>query len=913
MQSRSNHGQNVRWQLTFNIYGKSIAKLFALVSAFSLFAALSIQAQDTYTAQQDGQWVQFLDEELNLMSPRILELFANDFPDYLVSFNSGTWSETIGDVSGVGFAFPGVGANRRDVVQVGSYNIQLGVKSLEEALDANDLYLDLPTAYHIGTLTVDEGGCLTIHDGSRLCVLDSVNNEGSVLNEGLLLLFGENSPGILRSTGSFVNHGELVISNGTADFGDGDGYSGSGSIILDGNTVLDGKMQLDHGSEITVSGYHNLVKAHDMTVGSDEEGQGQLTLTGNGEGAEVQLTGALKFDENAVTRELVLRQMRAEVDTASYANIDRTVLQSGATLGGNGYENTSFDFSDQSFHDVRGVGSPQVFQADKINYGDGSTVYVNIGSGDYDKIMANAIRFADNDNEQVNVVLFNLGNHNARVIAEDIFSIRETISSEGDDELSESHETTGIQLGGDEIASASVNVDAFSNHAELVAENGSKIRFDSGKYGGNDVVTINDILVGTSSQSLGVDVTGMRYEPDTQTTDPGNDPLPVSANTHRIANAILDNMWGTQLYSAISANAGNDLDTFMGIAASLDPAIASVESATVQSSTMQFNRLIGNRLLASQASMVGGGFASQSQSNDVYRAQKRRTGFVNPSQEYRRMHSAFNSGLWLEGLGAYTNRDDKDGMLGFNGETYGFGVGYDRRISRNFLLGMAFGGTYSTKKVRHDMETSKSDNYIGSLYGCFDSGPWSLSLSGGYASANIRSHRVVQSIGTADGKRNGNTWFASTELAYRLDGRKCYLTPFYRFDFVGYHEDDYTETGQNINMAISSRNDTGLLQTVGFRIGTQFTNAVDWKIIPEVTAGWIHDYGDGEVTTTAQFVQGGPAFVLNGLSRVKERALVGLGLNVVVTPQFNVFARYDGELASCFCSHTGQVGMYLYF
>jgi outer membrane autotransporter protein len=481
---------------------------------------------------------------------------------------------------------------------------------------------------------------------------------------------------------------------------------------------------------------------------------------------------------------------------------------------------------------------------------------------------------------------------------------------EGEEDLPGIGETPGIQLGGEEIASATLHRNTDFNTAELVAENGSKITFESGQSNGRNVMTINDILVDARSQTLGVDVTGVPFESNPPRPWGG---LPVSANTQQIANTIIDNLYGTPLYYAIAAKAGNNLDVFLDIAAALDPAIASVETATVQSHTMQFNRLIGNRLQASQTSMTGRGLVSQSNTSHVYRAQNRMSGFSNNSNDYPRMNSAFNSGLWFEGLGAYTNRDDQNGMAGFSGETFGVGVGYDRQFGRRFLLGMALGGTYSNMKTRQNIGTSKSDHYIGSLYGSYDTGSWSVGLSGGYASASIKSHRFIPAIGIADGNRNGNTWFASTEVAYRLDGRKCYLTPFYRFDFVGCHEDAFTETGQNINMTVSARHDKGFLQTVGLRVGTQFTNAAGWKIIPELTAGWIHDYGDGEVTTTAQFVQGGPAFTLDGLARVRERALVGLGLNMVVTPQCHVFARYDGELASNYCQHIGQVGMSMYF
>jgi outer membrane autotransporter protein len=584
-----------------------------------------------------------------------------------------------------------------------------------------------------------------------------------------------------------------------------------------------------------------------------------------------------------------VNKLIANIDTASFANIDKTLVQNGATLKGIGNAGTSFLFETGAFHDIRGNQATQTFQADEIRYDNGSTVYANIGSASYDKIIANAIRF----NDQVNVVLFNLGNHNANVIADDLFSVRDDAA-------------TGIQLGDDGIELATPGMNA-NNTAQLVADNGATITFQSGSYSGYDMLVINDLLVGENGRTLGVDVTGMVYD--------ANPPLPwddpnLPGNTRQLANTIINNMYGTWLYSAIAANVGNDLDAFLDMAAALDPAIVSVESAAVQNNTMHFNRLIGNRIQASQTSSAGfAGHASRNTSSSIYRAQNR-SGNGSTNQ---RMSSRYDSGLWFEGITSYTNQDSINGVTGFSGETFGFGIGYDRKLNRRFLVGMAFGGTYGRLNARQNAGTSKSDNYIGSLYGCYDTGSLSIGMSGGYASADITSQRSIAGVGYAEGKRSGNTWFASTEVAYRHDLMKVYLSPFYRFDFVGYHEDAFTETGINMPMSFSAHNENGFLQTLGLRIGTQFTNVHDWKITPEITGGWIHDYGDGEITSTAQFVQGGPAIVLDGIARIKNRALVGMGLNIAVSPKCNLFAKYDGVLASKYCSHTGQAGMYLYF
>ena len=273
--------------------------------------------------------------------------------------------------------------------------------------------------------------------------------------------------------------------------------------------------------------------------------------------------------------------------------------------------------------------------------------------------------------------------------------------------------------------------------------------------------------------------------------------------------------------------------------------------------------------------------------------------------------SHFND-LWGEMHSSFVDQGDQKGIAGYSSNTLGFGVGFDRHVNKRLIVGFGFSGSFTEAEAKHDLGGTSADQYIISLYGSRTNGPWTISASGGYVYSNLKTrwNSPDPTLGSFRGSSNADSLFAGLELNHRFGSRNRYFTPFYAMDFIFYNEDGYTATGIN-PMNVEATSVFGYLQTFGARMGTQWRHGNGWVFNPELLVGWVHDYGHGNIAATG-YVGANP-YGLLGPSRNTDRAHLGLGLNTAVSSRMTMFARYDGQLASDYNSHTLQAGLSIRF
>ena len=743
-----------------------------------------------------------------------------------------------------------------------------------DILEINDLSEIDKTIKH---LTVTTTGTVNVTNSSLLTA-NGVNNSGTISLDNSAATVGNmvnDSDGMLSllNGSTLLVDGTIDVISGTIALKDGSKISGPGNLSLGANHLL----QISNSGNIIESNIlvtdGNAINIEGTNFATDEVMiDGEVTF-GDGQPGTFHFTDVnVMFGENA------------------YKNLLSVTASGNAMLNGNGNRATDFIFNSDSVHAPGN--SPGTFYANTVTYQDGSTVYINIGNTDYSRVSAtNGIHFAETGGK-VNIILLNWGDHNATVKANDVFA----------------SETDKIYLGGDEINRAAYVIDNNTNTGTVSGQNHGEITVVSAAQGGQDQFQINSILYDDiDSQWLGFDVTGGKpsspgQSPDTQ--------MPTTTNT--IGSVVLFEMGGTDLFNAITgyADGGVNLDKLEASFAQLDPVALSLGGQITQDAIARFNRMNFARLQryqdANELQFTSGnrydGITIRGQSRDV------------GTYDYGTVYGSDSGGLWLEMLGSFANQEDRNGTAGYSSDSIGFGVGLDSRLSRNIVTGLGFSGSFVQAEVKRGMGNITIDNYISSLYGSFTEGGLTINLAGGYAYSRLKTTRVASLIdGYANGTRSANSGYGSLEINYRFGCPKRYFTPFYAMDFIAYREDAYTESGRLINMRVDSLNVNGYLQTVGARLGTRWQHDNGWIFNPELTLGWIHDYGDGYITTAGQFVQGGSSFTVNGTSRNIDRALVSVGLSTIMSPNLTTFARYDGELTEKFNSQTVQAGFNLTF
>jgi outer membrane autotransporter protein len=363
----------------------------------------------------------------------------------------------------------------------------------------------------------------------------------------------------------------------------------------------------------------------------------------------------------------------------------------------------------------------------------------------------------------------------------------------------------------------------------------------------------------------------------------------------------------SDLNSAVTT-AATALETELGISteeaykivlSQLDPVALSTGSVFTESAVSNFNRVSFDRVRMFNTT-VGAGYRGQICDPCDQVAPCDPCGTGKRSATY-----------WFQGMGTSVEQDD-DLVAGYSTDGFGFALGAERQVGKRSMLGLGFGTMDFDTDMNNGSGNTQANAYLMSLYGGHTRGDWQFTGSLGYVLTDLESYWTI-GTGDARSERDADTFFGSFEVARQFGSKRAYLTPFLGFDVVRYDEEAFQESGDSIAMGFNSRKVNATLQTLGARLGRTYTNRWGWVMNPQLTLGWIHDYEDGAITTTAQFNEGGSPFTLLGTARHQDRGLVGVNINAQVRRNLTIFGKYDGEFASGFNSHSFQAGAALQF
>ncbi len=274
-----------------------------------------------------------------------------------------------------------------------------------------------------------------------------------------------------------------------------------------------------------------------------------------------------------------------------------------------------------------------------------------------------------------------------------------------------------------------------------------------------------------------------------------------------------------------------------------------------------------------------------------------------------------SSGLhaWGQAFGTTADQDDRDGIDGYDADTYGLAVGLDTAgLHDDMVVGLAL--TYADTDVDSDNATTTStevDSYQITLYGDYDVDDRTYvsgQLAYSFGDVDTTRHNVGGVAGL-----NASGDYDSDQFSTRLEAGRSYnsgngmtLTPSVNVNYVHYDADDYTETGAGgANLTVD--NDTLNILELGVGVEASWENQnADGSILkPTIHAGVRHDVIGDEVESTNTFVGGGSAFKTEGFDPAQTTFNGGVGVTYYSTNNWNFTANYDGEYKSDYSSHSG--------
>jgi outer membrane autotransporter protein len=251
-------------------------------------------------------------------------------------------------------------------------------------------------------------------------------------------------------------------------------------------------------------------------------------------------------------------------------------------------------------------------------------------------------------------------------------------------------------------------------------------------------------------------------------------------------------------------------------------------------------------------------------------------------------------GVWVTGIGEFTNVDSTGNAPGYYLETGGLSLGVDYRLYSNFAIGLTAGYAHTGADLANGGNLEVNGGKLGLYATAFGSGFYAdAALTGGLSEYD--EHRTAL-LGSATGSTNGGDLNVLIAGGYDLKkgGLSVGPTANFQYTYVGFS--GFTESGSLAPLRFDNQNANSERTAFGMKA------SYDWKvghviIKPEINLAWQHEFGDQAYSIVSSFASGaGNSFSVNSPQIGRDSLLFGAGVAVLLSERISIYAYYDGEL-----------------
>lgn len=268
-----------------------------------------------------------------------------------------------------------------------------------------------------------------------------------------------------------------------------------------------------------------------------------------------------------------------------------------------------------------------------------------------------------------------------------------------------------------------------------------------------------------------------------------------------------------------------------------------------------------------------------------------------------------SNGLWFSMRFSDAEQDERDHCSGFDADTTGMSIGFDREFGDSVL-----GFAYTRGNTEADVDDNSAEfdmtDHLFSLYGSYDGGNWYTEAILSYGVGEVDSMRYIGSDAYA-GDYDSSSYNASVSAGLKFKRNGWQVNPLFAVEYSNKDYDSYSETGDGA-LALQVKSEDYSVFTAGVGAKAQKEFLRDWgTITPELRGMVKYDLDNDRIVSTANFVGGNTSFVAKGVEPSETSWDLGAALIIASIGAENASFRlgYDYSGRQDFAAHsfTGKV------
>lgn len=270
--------------------------------------------------------------------------------------------------------------------------------------------------------------------------------------------------------------------------------------------------------------------------------------------------------------------------------------------------------------------------------------------------------------------------------------------------------------------------------------------------------------------------------------------------------------------------------------------------------------------------------------------------------------------FWMQALGRHSSQNERDGIQGYDSNTWGAAVGFDTADSLDkMVFGVGLG--YARSNVDSDNANNTStdiDSYQITLYGdtLISKDAFLDGMVAYVWDRNSTTRHDVGGVGgiTANADYNADQIAARGTVGEDFFYHDTMLTPTLTMDYMHYSAGSYTESDAGgAGLHVDNNNLDLLNLRVGMKASWLFRDDKGGVTKPSVHAGYKYALLNDKVETTSSFVAGGPAFQTDGVEPSRNAFDAGAGIRYYDSGNWSMTADYDFNWKADYTSHEGLI------
>jgi outer membrane autotransporter protein len=258
-----------------------------------------------------------------------------------------------------------------------------------------------------------------------------------------------------------------------------------------------------------------------------------------------------------------------------------------------------------------------------------------------------------------------------------------------------------------------------------------------------------------------------------------------------------------------------------------------------------------------------------------------------------------------------TDRDDILKTVGFNDDVWAGTLGFEYRLCREALWGLAVTGVEGDTEFGHKVGSVDLTGYAVTTY---LSAIWKnlyFDALYSYGRFDLDFRRNTLFGGAAHASPGSNNHAVFLNLGYNLELGRLITGPFAALEYANADINAYTETGASrFNVRVAGQNFDSVTTRVGWQASIPFRTGFG-SVTPQVRGAWVHRSHDNDEPVTASLrespfvlVDAGGArrvggFSASGMARSPERDALSVGGGVMtkIGDRFSLSLDYEVQLA----------------